>query len=60
MLATGKGKADGAGFLLRHVAQVPATQSGKHSGASGDGICPGAWERLCGPFKAVLLLWKYF
>lgn len=40
--------------------QVPATQSGKHSGASGDGICPGAWERLCGPFKAVLLLWKYF
>lgn len=39
VLATGKRKADGAGFLLRHVAQVPATQSGEDSGASGEGLC---------------------
>lgn len=55
----GRRKADGAGFLLSNVAQVPATQSGEDSRASREGICPGARERLCSPFKAVLLLWKY-
>lgn len=53
-LAVGERKVDGDGFLQLRC------QSGKDSGASGGGLCPGAWERLCGPFKAVLLLWKYF